>query len=365
MANTKITNPELFNLGANNTAATQLPVMTTTQRIAMTGLSVGEMIFNSTTDKVEYFDGTKWYGITYEQAVLTNLSILSVAGGGAGGGYYYSGGGGAGGFLELFGDPATVQPNGPYSITVGKGGNDASGGQNGPNGNNSVVNATGFNQMTSIGGGGGAGGSGGPGLTGGSGGGCNLYQPSHTAGAGTSGQGFGGGVDNGAATYRAGGGGGGAASAGFNAGSSSTYYAGRGGTGKGSAIFAAGQSYAGGGGGGRNVYGGCFTSVATEGGGTGGQGSYNGCFAVNAQPGTPGTGGGGGGGSWASSGPGIGKAGGSGIVAFKYPDSLQIVESGFTNLTRTSGVTSGGFKHDKFTVTSESADGTGTITFTL
>jgi len=65
MANTKITNPELFNLG-DSTSATQLPVMTTTQRIAMTGLSVGEMIFNSDTDKVEYFDGTKWYGITYE-----------------------------------------------------------------------------------------------------------------------------------------------------------------------------------------------------------------------------------------------------------------------------------------------------------
>ena len=65
MANTKITNPELFNLG-DSTSATQLPVMTTTQRIAMTGLSVGEMIFNSDTDKVEYWDGTKWYGITYE-----------------------------------------------------------------------------------------------------------------------------------------------------------------------------------------------------------------------------------------------------------------------------------------------------------
>jgi len=65
MANTKITNPELFNLG-DSTSATQLPVMTTTQRTAMTGLSDGEMIFNSTTDKVEYWDGTKWYGITYE-----------------------------------------------------------------------------------------------------------------------------------------------------------------------------------------------------------------------------------------------------------------------------------------------------------
>ena len=65
MANTKITNPELFNLG-DSTSATQLPVTTTTQRDAMTGLSVGEMIFNSTTDKVEYWDGTVWYSITYE-----------------------------------------------------------------------------------------------------------------------------------------------------------------------------------------------------------------------------------------------------------------------------------------------------------
>jgi hypothetical protein len=65
MANTKITNPELFNLG-DSTSATQLPVMTFAERNAMTGLSVGETIFNSTTDKVEYFDGTKWYGINYE-----------------------------------------------------------------------------------------------------------------------------------------------------------------------------------------------------------------------------------------------------------------------------------------------------------
>ena len=65
MANTKITNPELFNLGGS-TSATQLPVMTTTQRDAMAGLSTGEIIFNSTTDKVEYWDGTVWYSITNE-----------------------------------------------------------------------------------------------------------------------------------------------------------------------------------------------------------------------------------------------------------------------------------------------------------
>ena len=77
MANTKITNPELFNLG-DSTSATQLPIMTTTQRTAMTGLSDGEMIFNSTTDKVEYWDGTKWYGITYEVQVPPVLATSTL-----------------------------------------------------------------------------------------------------------------------------------------------------------------------------------------------------------------------------------------------------------------------------------------------
>tara|TARA_B110000211_G_scaffold227701_1_gene282893 strand:+ start:1215 stop:2153 length:939 start_codon:yes stop_codon:yes gene_type:complete len=76
MANTKITNPELFNLGDSN-SATQLPVMTTTQRDAMTGLSVGEMIFNSITDKVEYWDGTKWYAISYGVAGNDGLTAAT------------------------------------------------------------------------------------------------------------------------------------------------------------------------------------------------------------------------------------------------------------------------------------------------
>jgi hypothetical protein len=78
MANTKITNPQLFNLG-DSTSSTQLPVMTTTQRTAMTGLSTGEMIFNSTTDKVEYWDGTKWYGITYQIQLPTPLMYLDAS----------------------------------------------------------------------------------------------------------------------------------------------------------------------------------------------------------------------------------------------------------------------------------------------
>jgi len=65
MAITKITTPELFNLQSNNTEGTRLPVMTTTQREAMTGMSNGELIFNSTTDSVEYYDlgATAWYKI--------------------------------------------------------------------------------------------------------------------------------------------------------------------------------------------------------------------------------------------------------------------------------------------------------------
>jgi len=68
MAITKITTPELFNLQSNNTEGTRLPVMTTTQREAMTGMSNGELIFNSTTDSVEHYDtgAAAWYKITSE-----------------------------------------------------------------------------------------------------------------------------------------------------------------------------------------------------------------------------------------------------------------------------------------------------------
>ena len=74
MANTKITNSKLFNLG-DSTSATQLPVMTLTQRIAMSTPSVGETIFNSDTDKVEYFDGTNWYGINNVPPLENNLIL--------------------------------------------------------------------------------------------------------------------------------------------------------------------------------------------------------------------------------------------------------------------------------------------------
>jgi hypothetical protein len=72
MAITKITTPELFNLQSNNTEGTQLPVMTRAERIAMTGMSNGELIFNSTTDSVEYYDAVAaaWYKIDYAATAL-------------------------------------------------------------------------------------------------------------------------------------------------------------------------------------------------------------------------------------------------------------------------------------------------------
>ena len=75
MAITKITTPELFNLQSNNTEGTRLPVMTSTQRNAMTSMSNGELIFNSTTDSVEYYDTgvPTWYKITSEAAVDIEL----------------------------------------------------------------------------------------------------------------------------------------------------------------------------------------------------------------------------------------------------------------------------------------------------
>ena len=71
---------------------------TTTQRDALTS-AAGDMIYNSTTSKVQYFDGSSWVDTG---SSFFNIEYLAVAGGGSGGGAqtyrFYSGGGGAGGF---------------------------------------------------------------------------------------------------------------------------------------------------------------------------------------------------------------------------------------------------------------------------
>ena len=48
---------------SSTTVAFYPPVLTTTQRDAMTGLSQGAMIFNSTDGKLQVYDGSSWTSI--------------------------------------------------------------------------------------------------------------------------------------------------------------------------------------------------------------------------------------------------------------------------------------------------------------
>ena len=324
MANTKITNPELFNLG-DSTSATQLPVMTTTQRIAM-------------------------------NAVPTlNVDYLVVAGGGGA----WMGGGGAGGLLTNVGGTAlSLNTATPYNVTVGGGGAGAatySG--TSANGSNSI-----FDSLTSIGGGFGGQNFGPEGADGGSGGGGAAFADSGNGGLGTSGQGNNGGLGqyiSGSGGFYGAGGGGGAGTLGENS-NTGTLTAGNGGNGLQNDITGTSTYYAGGGGGG--VFGDAtgYTS-GTGGSGGGGNGaiqpsSSGGAAGSNA---TASTGGGGGGGSGLIATAGFaGGSGGSGIVILRYPtaDVASYTATGLTPTETTVGTN---------TVLSFTTVGTGTITFTL
>jgi len=293
---TKITTPELFNLSSNNTAATQLPVFTTSTRPTPT----------TSTVQVDY---------------------LVVAGGGAGGGSalgnFAGGGGGAGGVRTSFtpvSTPAnyTILPTlssstgTAYNITVGAGGiGVASASTKGGSGANSV-----FETITATGGGGGGVGQNDNGLTGGSAGGTAPTTSTRTNSVSPT-QGFrGGGAATGGSNYGSGGGGGGGAEGvqGTNS------KGGNGGIGFQTAITETATYYAGGGGGGTYKP----PSGATSEMGLGGLGG--GGDALVRSVGEPGTNGLGGGGGAATNGDGeggnrAGGDGGSGIVILRYPTS--------------------------------------------
>ena len=63
MATTKITNPELFDLGSLDTAL-KLPSGTTAER--PTSPSTGEWRYNTTTNLVEFWDGGEWRDLQSE-----------------------------------------------------------------------------------------------------------------------------------------------------------------------------------------------------------------------------------------------------------------------------------------------------------
>ena len=317
MANTKITNPELFNLG-DSTSATQLPVMTTTQRIAM-------------------------------NAVATlNIDYLVVAGGGGGSSGYGGspqGGGGAGGLRTSYGlisgGGATAETSlsltggTVYALEVGAGGAGATAQVNGNIGGSGGVSS--FDAISTVGGGGSRSYlSSTPSGNGGSGGG-QAWSSNGGPGAGTINQGYAGGS---VTTTGPGAGGGGAGSAGsFTA---AGYVYGIGGDGINIDITGSTVGYAGGGG----------RQVGTPRGGGGIS------FAAGNGPGgdgLPNTGGGGGGGRGNAGGEG--GDGGSGVVILRYAtaDVASYTATGLTPTETTDGVD---------TVLSFTTVGTGTITFT-
>ena len=207
-----------------------------------------------------------------------------VVGGGGGSGADIAGGGGAGGFKS---GSTSILPS-SISITIGNGGAVLTNGQN-----TSAIGT--YFSITSTGGG--AGGtnaqSGSNGGSGGGAGGSSVFA----GGLGVVGEGKNGGSSNGGGAA----GGGGALVVGANA--SAAYDGANGGSGS---LWLDGLRYAGGGaGGGRNANAG---GIGGPGGGGNGGNSFN---SPTGSAGTPNTGGGGGGDF-------TGKAGGSGIVKFRY-----------------------------------------------
>ena len=278
-----------------------------------------------TNYKVHTFTGPGTFQITAagNTAGSNKINYVVVAGGGGGGGSEGGGGGGAGGFREGkasdggYTASPLAAPDGltatvaSFPITVGAGGagSPGPGCYEGSQGVSSV-----FSTITSTGGGGGnqhstpA-----PGFPGGSGGGAGA----RFNGAGGNGntppvsppQGNNGGNSapgSSPSGIDAGGGGGGAIAAGANAGNCQ---GGNGGNGATSSINGTPTARAGGGGGGNEV----SPNNPTGGSGGGGNGGYATTLATG---GTVNTGGGGGGSGTNT--PGVGLAGGSGIVIIRY-----------------------------------------------
>lgn len=338
----------LKNTTLNDTGFLKLPIGTTGQRPTP---AAGQMRFNSTTGKTEFYNGqigewigtvdpgvvgtggeifdTEVYGTKYRVHVFTTtgnstltitrggeVEYLIVAGGGGGGGRS-GGGGGAGGVIT----GTTTLTSTSYTITVGSGG--AGGGGTGVNGSNGS-NSSAFN-LTALGGGGGGSDGNNSGANGGSGGGGrygdgggSATQPGSSSGglgnaggSGTSGTWMGGGGggagDDGISGYDTEVGNGGIGISTFITGAVRLYAAGGGGGSHdprpGSGLFGYG-GLGGGGDGGRDPY-----STSTDSGGTGADGF----------DGAPNTGSGGGAGSTDGSSGGGGGDGGSGIVIIRYP----------------------------------------------
>ena len=333
---------------------------TTAGRNAGVSTAIGTVNFNTTTSKLEYYDGNKWFQITdnrfsasggtqstfgnYTLFTFTssgtftvqgsgNIDVLVVGGGGAGGlpsgNSNFGGGGGAGGLVWVTGYNVAA---GQYSIVVGNGG--AKGAAASTRGN-SGQDSTAFGLTAKGGGGGGSqggtstgasgGSGGGAGYTGGNSGGASATQPSQSnTGVGTLVYNLGNSGANGNTNPNGGGGGGGAGGSGFTGSASCNGGAGFNmsallGTGVGDSGW-----FAGGGGGTQQA--GHGTHAGNNGGlGGGGDSTEYNDGSSSPTAGQANTGGGGGAGrngGFGATDSGDGEAGGSGVVIIRVLTSL-------------------------------------------
>ena len=325
----------------------------TTGRDALTSVA-GDTIYNETTQKVEFYNGSAW--IQGGGVDVASIEYLLIAGGGGGGNgnQQAGGGGGAGGFITNYasdpsgGNSSTtaglyLQKDFDLTISVGAGGGGDATNYGGAYGNDSILGP-----LTAQGGGRGAGRSSGSGVGGSGGGGHGGTADSNGRGGGgnpITGQGMQGGGGN-YSNARAGGGGGAGMKGYYN-----TTDGGRpGGDGLVSTILTTAQAttysvgevigsdvwFAGGGGSSPNDP---NTTIGVGGKGGGGNSTHN---SVPTAAGIN-TGGGGGGRALL---PGAAGAGASGVIIIRFPDTLSI--SGLTGLT-SSTFTSGGYKYYIFT----------------
>lgn len=364
MATTNISSSDF--LGFNdNTGAVQLPSGTTAQRPSSP--SNGEMRYNTTDNKVEYYDGAQWISMEVYMPPLEVNYVVIAAGAGTGGG---SGGAGAGGLRTSYPNTSTLNGHNEailslststnYTVTIGAGGTAGSyGGSNPTNGNNTT-----FDTITSTGGGtGGYIKTGSPtyisGSNGGSGGGGSMSTGRFNGSAVTTPvtQGYAGGFGD--SNFPIGFGSGGGANGAGSAASSGGAVGGPGGVGlvlgilnttnatsssvgevSGSDVY-----YAGGGGGtGQNSVGG---------GGAGGLGGGGDGGFSSSDPGAANTGGGAGGCRDTTT----GSNGGSGVVLLRYPKEYSVTVGAGIIEASGSPFTEGVSKISIFTA------GTGNISF--
>jgi hypothetical protein len=278
-----------------------------------------------------YEDSTYYYHTFLSSGTFTpsqslSCDILEVAGGG---GASRSGGGGAGGLRAFTSQSMTATG---YTITVGAGGAGQDNPNKGTNGNTTSVAGSGFSTLAVSGGGGGGfktetAGAGVAGGSGGGGGPDDNGDGGNAGGAGNAGsyspvEGFAGGAGlHLTPVMIGGGGGGGAGGVGLTPTTTTSSNGGPGTNTYNSINFstwltATGtgvDGYLAGGGGGSYA---TSNNTALRGlGGIGGGGRGAGSSETNHTPGVANTGGGGGSGAWNG---GVGAAGGSGLVIFRY-----------------------------------------------